>query len=322
MVEGISLKQNSPENLNCLAAQRALYSNAKYVVVGQILFGVPITVGASIVAFIWGDAILAQEYHFQQTDLSWFVAFLGVIVTLLDFLVFTPWSEGAKEKAAKIQELFDCVVLEIPWNDVTAGEKPDFESINKYSKQIRDDPKKIPEIKDWYPGKLDELPTYVSRVICQRANLRWDGELRKEFSFWAIVVTAVLFVLLLVVGLYFDLTLKKFFLLVLSPTLPMVAYAYRQWVENRKASQRLDELKGLSNNVWQEILTAGEDGNPFLDRSRKLQDQIFESRKNNPLIFDWFYSLRRSAQQAEMFYSTDLLIEEYKAAKRDKKNFA
>jgi len=318
MADNISIKQNLPENIDCLAAQRVLYSKAKSITNAQIFLGIPITVGISVVALIWADPTLAQEHHFQQTDISWFVALLSVIVSLFEFLVFSPWADQAKEEAAKIQEMFDCAVLELPWNELVTGGKPDPESTIKHAKAIRGDSKEISRLENWYPVKLDDLPKHVSRVICQRTNLRWDSELRKEFSFWSILTAIVLFLFLLGLGIYGDLTIRKFFLLVLAPCLPMFILVFRQWAENGKASQRLDELKEFSKNVWQGVLSCTADERSFLESSRKLQDQIFECRKSNPLVFDWFYNLKQSRQQEEMSYSTESLIAEYNAAKKER----
>lgn len=318
MADNISTKQNLSDNIDCLAAQRALYSKAKTISNAQIFLGIPVTVGISIVALIWADPALAQEYHFQPADISWFVAFLSVIVSLFEFLVFSPWADQTKEEAAKIQEMFDCAVLDLPWNELVAGGKPDSESVNKHAKAINLNPKEKSRLINWYPVKLDDLPKHVSRLICQRTNLRWDSELRKEFSFWSILAAVVLFLFLLGLGIYGDLTIRKFFLLVLAPCLPMFILVFKQWAENGKASQRLDELKEFSKSVWQEVLSCTTDERSFLERSRKLQDQIFECRKSNPLVFDWFYSLKQSSQQEEMSYSTDSLIAEYNAAKKEK----
>lgn len=51
--------------------------------------------------------------------------------------------------------------------------------------------------------------------------------------------------------------------------------------------------------------------NNLEDLLRKLQDEIFESRKNSPLIFDWYYRIHRESQQFDTDYSGEQMIRNY-----------
>src|SRR3954466_10774503 len=48
-------------------------------------------------------------------------AFWTVIVGLADVLLLAGWQGKLRERAARIQELFDCDVLRLPWRDVKVG---------------------------------------------------------------------------------------------------------------------------------------------------------------------------------------------------------
>jgi SMODS-associating 4TM effector domain len=61
--------------------------------------------------------------------------------------------------------------------------------------------------------------------------------------------------------------------------------------------------------MWAEILTGASDENVTRE-SRELQDEIFDHRRRNPLIFDWIYNLLRDGQEEQMNRAAAGLIEE------------
>jgi len=311
MVDNISIKQDRPEQLNCLAAQRQLYTIAKQLSYIQIILSVPLIIIISIAALVLNDSTLTQKIGIQQTDISWVAAFVGVTVALIDLMIITPIINGFRDKAAKIQELFDTSVFNLPWNDVAVGNKPDHEEISKYSRRIRGEQEEYNKLKCWYSDKLDGIPVSASTVICQRSNLFWDSDLRKYFSIIIGCVAFSLVFFLMVVGVYEGLTLKSFFLIVVAPALPIIVFATRQWIDNSKAISQLTALKELLSTTWLELLSGEKSDSYILERARKLQDQIYLNRKSNPLIFDWIYELRKSKQHENMFYSINQMIDEY-----------
>lgn len=311
MTDTISTKQNRPEQLNCLAAQRVLYTKAKQLSSVQIILSVPLIIIISVAILALNDKALTQKIGIQQIDISWVVAFVGVIVALLDLVVITPTISRFKDKAAKIQELFDTSVFDLPWNDVAVGSKPDHEEINKYSRSIREKQEELDKLEHWYSSKLDDIPVSASTIICQRSNLSWDCDLRTYFSSIIGGVALLLIFILMIIGLYEELTLKRFFLVVFAPALPIIIFAIRHWVDNNKAISQLTALKELLNTTWQELLSEEKSQNYIMERARKLQDQIYLNRKNNPLIFDMIYEQRKSKQHESMFYSIDQMVDEY-----------
>ncbi len=295
MANNFSERQNMPQQLNYLAAQRTLYRKAKQVTAIQIWLSVPIIIVISITSLVLNDKHISQNIGFQQMDISWVSAFVGVVIALLDVLFLSPFIDKLKEKAAKIQELFDTSVLGLPWNHVAAGGFPDYEDVDKYS----------------HPDKLDALPAEAVAIICQRSNLCWDAELREYFS-RLMGATAILVVLILVsVGLYQGLTLKTFFLIVMAPALPIIIFSSRQWLENKKAISQLSSLKNLVNESWDSLISKQKGSQELIAHSRSTQDQIFINRKGNPLIFDWLYEKNKSRQHGSMFYSIDQMIDQY-----------
>ena len=312
MANSFSDSQNMPQQLNYLAAQRTLYRNAKRVNVIQIWLSVPIIIVISIISLSLNDKYISQIFGFQQVDISWVSAFAGVVIALLDVLILSPLIDNLKEKAAKIQELFDTSVLGLPWNNVGAGGTPDHEDVDKYSLPIKGNQEEYEKLKNWYSDKLDALPSEAVAIICQRSNLCWDAELRENFSRLMGAASMLVVLILVLVGLYQGLTLKSFFLFVMAPALPIIIFSSRQWLENKKAITQLAALKNNVNESWDSLISKRRSSSELIANARLIQDQIFKNRKDNPLIFDWLYEKSKSRQHGSMYYSIDQMIEQYR----------
>lgn len=312
MANDFSDRQNMPQQLNYLAAQRAIYRKAKGIAVLRFFINVPFVVIISVTAIILNKNNILQAVGFQQIDLSWVPAFFAVVVTLLDMLILTSLIDDLREKAAKIQELFDTSVLGLPWNHIATGERPDHEDINKYSHSIRKNQEEFLKLIDWYSAKLNNLPIEVVAIICQRSNLCWDAELREYFARLMAAIAIFWVILLVAIGLYQGLTLKTFFLNVMVPTLPVIIFSSRQWIENKRAITQLVSLKSLVNESWENLLAQRESESKLMRKARAIQDQIFINRKTNPLIFDWVYEKNKRLQHESMYYSIDEMIDQYR----------
>ncbi|MDZ7640966.1 MAG: S-4TM family putative pore-forming effector [Desulfurivibrio sp.] len=261
----------------------------------------PLIILVSLAALALNDNDISKLIGFKQLDISWVSAFVGVVVALLDVLILTSAIDNLKEKAAKIQEMFDTSLLGLPWNYISIGNQPDHEDVSKYSRRIRENQEELSEFRNWYSVKLDSLPIEAVSIICQRSNLCWDSELREYFSKLMGHRSRLLSVMFLIlIGLYQGLTLKTFFLVVLAPALPIIIFSSRQWIENKKAISRLSTLKDLVNESWGTLFEKREDVSTLKSRSRAIQDQIYINRKGNPLIFDWVYEKHKSRQQEAM----------------------
>src|SRR4028119_2483774 len=112
----IPQEQLTHKQIERLAAQRQIYSDAKRIQVVLITLSVPCVIVLTLVAAVFP--------RFQV-----FVAFWGIIVTILDIVVFTPRQKLLQEKAAKIQQLFDCDVLQMDWFKLNSGNRPEPETV-------------------------------------------------------------------------------------------------------------------------------------------------------------------------------------------------
>jgi hypothetical protein len=254
----------------------------------------------------------------NTVDLSGFFATYGIILTAIDLSLLSPYVLRLRQKAAKIQESFDCEVLEMPWNNVLMDKRPDDEDIHHYSKKYFKKCKGDPGLKDWYSPIVGELDMQLARVVCQRSNLWWDADLRKKFRFSALCVAIVLFSLLLFLGLVNGVSLEIVVTQILAPFLPAFVLLIKLSEEHQNAINRLVNLK----NKIEELLSISVENPTSADSALKLSSQIQDGlavhRSSAPPIFDWFYWRRRERQESGMNYSVGRLVNEIKNKRMNK----
>jgi len=297
MKNTISLDQNEKDNLKCLAAQRTLYSKAKALFSFQILLCVIIVILTLFTLFI--------------PNLKSFTAFFSISLAFAELTFFNGTISRLKNKAASIQELFDCNVLRIDWNSLKIPSKPDYEDINSYSTSIMTDPDKKSSLEDWYGRIPNEIPYTTARIICQRSNLFWDIELRHSFANATKLASFLLVLPLVIITVCDGITLTNVLFLFLSPTLPIIILALLQHINNKESIENLRRLKQTLDTVWEELLHSSNNEKHFYEASRNIQDEIYSQRKSNPLIFNWFYEIKKNKQQEDTNYTVSQMVKEY-----------
>jgi len=310
MGNGIASRQNQISALNYLSAQRSLYRKAKATHALQLFLSVILICGLSIITLILKATSLLQQSDLPAVDISSFVAVVSVLVTIFEPLLLTRRANSLKQKAASVQELFDTTVLLLPWNPVAVANKPDKEDVLSWGRSLRGEKVELDRLRNWYSPRVDELPIAAARIVCQRSNLWWDAELRRLFVTLLASTTSLLFALILLSAVFEGVTLRNFFLSILFPSLPVISYTVRQWLDNQSTIKELARLKHSLNSLWDDLIHKRLDDEQLAVRSRAVQDQIFLLRKTSPLVFDWVYNLKKTKQEDGMHYAVDAMIEE------------
>lgn len=283
-VNSIPESQNNLTNLERLASQRRIYSNSKTILGWQMILGGPV-------------AVMAVALIALLPDTKGLVVFWSLAVAVADVAWLTPWQKRLRLSAARIQELFDCDVLELPWNALKAGPPPPPEQIAEASSRYFSKTQSMPALTDWYPPQVGEVPLPLARVICQRVNCWWDGSQRRRYV--AATVLGLTTVALLVIGIAIPagLTLDEFLARIAAPLLPALILGYRHAVEQNEAAIRLDGLRQHAEQLWRDAL-AGTSHLTLAQRSRILQDEIFDCRRRSPPVFDVVFRLLRHQHEA------------------------
>ena len=294
----ITETQLESTQLKRLAAQRQLYTNAKTVQKFQGVIN------------ILGPLILAVCVHHLGMPRVYAV-YYGIIVTLLNILWLTHWRKSLQKKAAGIQELFDCDVLELDWREIAAGPRLGVELVEKYAlKYRRKDPNYL-ELKDWHAKDVGELPLHVARIACQWENCTWNAELLLRYGRLIMAVLVALAVLTIFIGIKGGFSVEKFILVVVAPLMPAFILGIRQYKGCTESATRVDEVKKSAAELWKKALdgTAPEE---LTYASLNLQNAIYNNRRNNPVILDEFYEFFKERDEKLMNKTAGELAKEAK----------
>ena len=285
-----------------LAAQRDLYSAAKNIIGLQAILSGPVAVCATVLGLV-------------KPEVKASVALWGITVLVFDLTVFTPWQKALREKAARIQELFDCTVLGLPWNDIKVGKKPEPELIHERAVRYCKNGEHLERLTNWYPVTIASVPQELGAVICQRSNIFWDSKLRRRYA-TGVATIAVLFTLILIwVAFYKNIPMSDLVLFMAAPMASAYVLAYKQATEHLEAADRLDKLKDLSNGIFAEAISANCDA--IKSKCRLIQDEIFDGRKRNPPIFDFIFRMFQDQNDAEMNVGAEALIKRANGATKE-----
>lgn len=294
--------QNTSAFMDRLTAYSFYYQRAKTCLGIQFA----ITVPAAVVG-----AILILFYP----SLKVWVVFYALSIALLDALVLEGIQSHYRKLAARIQESFDCDLLQIAWNPVRVGSRPGRDEYVSANESYRKSNPSLKGLLDWYPESVSELPLPLARLICQRANCWWDSKLRQKYANSILLFLILTIIIVLVISLAADKTMGMMILTVYAPIAPAVLWSCREVARHRQAADTLDSLKNHIEGLWSQTIKQNSAPDSTLAAtSRIVQDMIYDGRSRNPLIFDWINSLVRPKQQKSMNERAREMVDQAKAA--------
>lgn len=294
----INTTQNEQAQLERLAAQRQLYSEAKKIHVVNLILAVPVSVA------IFTIATFVPEF---QT----YAAYWGIAMTFAEFLLFNRFEDEFRLRAANIQEDFDCRVLQLEWNPVACGSsRPSQEDILRYSGKYKTKEPDFASLKDWYPTRVDLLPIPLGRIICQRTNITWEGKNRRRYAL--AIVALLTFVTVLALAVWFGQRLgpQDFLVGVIAPLLPVYAWGIRNHRLNREAAGNMDRLRSLIDELWQADFLKKQSAGKLTEIARNLQDEIYDHRRSTPSVFDRLYKKFQRGDNDDMNEIANRMIDE------------
>jgi hypothetical protein len=287
--ETIKERQNEPDALRLLIAQRRLYRKAKRWLglrwIGMVIIGI----AAPLVAVAW------PMYAVVAGAVSGLWLFIGQTLLL--------WAQGSvTARAASLQEQFDFYVFQMP-DSANRSTMPTLEEISDVAgpDNLITATAAKEKLIDWYP--IDTRNTGAAAVaIAQRANASYtDRLLRATAIVWA-VASAVWTVALIVLSVIINLSLPTFLLGVMLPVLPafldVVQFVSSVW---RSAAER----RALSDGI-EKLLN--DDSNPVEGQDLLVwQERLFDLRRSSPEIPDFLYKIRRKFNERAMHSAANQL---------------
>jgi hypothetical protein len=284
----ISVRQNQPEMIRYLAAQRQLYSEEKRWM--MIWY-----------ALVTAIALAATGFLPATDKFLHPVTVLVVILAGLEFVVL-PFIGHKQVVAAGIQELFDCEVLQLEWNEVLV-DKPDPYQIDGAVDRFNRRPKceeAYGKLSDWYLGFTPDTPLMQARLICQKMNLVWDQDVRREWKMWLYVGLGAVVILSVLLGAFFQWTVTTYatgpFLLLI----PLALSALKAALKQNSVHIRLDQLNRQCEYLLRDATHIDADETAIHQQSRQLQDEIYRHRITDTTVPDFIYEQVRKRRELHL----------------------
>lgn len=291
----ICRRQNDPQRLDQLRAQRIYYRRAKRL---QTVFLVAALV-LPWVGLLWGNS---------TQEIRPLLALVSVLLLLFELGAGVRLQREWVKTAARIQEQFDTEVLGLPWNSFVAGSKVDPESIRAVTLQPITPAEKI-KLEGWYERCVEKIPLALARIVCQRTNITYDMRVRERYSMGCLILAGSMLVYFLARGVCDGLTLSALLLNVLLPFIPLGAFVLREHRKQVDTVDSLTTLKSETDKLWSKALKSPD--SPDLEQdSRNLQDAIYRNRTSNPLVYDWVYWLSRKFNEDLARHAAATLVAE------------
>ena len=275
----IQAKQNHPRSLARLAAQRFLYQCAKDVRIVSLGFVVLISILGLIASVV------------DSKDFSQFIPLIVLITWFVDQQILRRKESAFKTEAATIQEDFDCYVLDLTWPEYKGINRPTDDRVKHLSRIGERRSRATEGLEDWYtPDAIPDDPV-LAAIYCQRMNCWWDVSLRRQ---WIRVLKILFWILLLLVlglSILTGITVAKLAAIIAS-NIRILAWGLDEIYSQSDAIQRISAIhRTLSDSSDYKMISRV--------NIRHLQDELFEYRRSNPPVPDWFYWQKRTNQELE-----------------------
>jgi hypothetical protein len=274
----IKTRQELPENMGLLKAQRVIYADAKRIYRWQLTITIIIVVLLNFTKLVTKDL--------WQIDVTAYVGLISVGITLFDVLFLSGYLSRFKTNGAKVQELFDCSVYAMEWNETNSGEKPENSIIEDAKQKYVHNPKA--PLTNWYHIELEGLNHEQAVLRCQETNLEYDRKLRYHFKNDCMTICLMVVIGSFIVATVIDASIQGYLLNFVTPTLPLIVVLIRLILDNQKAAKSLEEVRKAASK----LRSAG--AVPTMAQLRQVQDKLYCSRKDSTLIPENYYHYRRS----------------------------
>lgn len=303
---GISNRQNETKNIDSLAAQRQLYFEAKRMTFYQFILCVLIPITLPVL----------KKVSANNVNQLAFISIFAILIVVINNFYFEKQVKSQRAKAAKIQELFDTDVLEINWNSQLCGSKEILHNgLKKKAEKYKKRNKTVENLLNWYPQEYSKVDISAGRIMCQKANITWDNEVRMAFKYFLIIVLIASSIFIILYSIIENNSFSETLIAIIAPLFPIWYYVFKRYCENNDTIMRNEKMHGIMEVVWDQVMKGNSTNADLAAASRKLQDSIFNYRSNALMIWDWFYFFKREKQESNMNEVAKCIVEEFNKAK-------
>lgn len=287
-LSGLAARQNELSQLHLLQAARRLYTDAEGLLVLQLAISVLLPVSAATVSLLYSDPAVKG-----------FIAIVAILFTVVDVSVIDRRQKLTIERAAKVQEVFDCAVFELDWDEFSVGRPADPEIVLD-ARNRRNHKHGFKGLRNWYPVELSDLPIHLARLVCQRGALVYDSGLRRPYAVAVLILAITIFAGLMAITLVAGATWEAVALSVFAPVAPLVSWALREFQRQTDAADANDKLRVIIDALHAKAEVGTCDAEECTRQTRLIQSELYRQRKSKPPIFGWVYKLNRLRLERRM----------------------
>jgi hypothetical protein len=239
-------------------------------------------------------------------------AIYGLIASLVDIFGLETRIRSLREKGAKVQEQYDCDLLELGCSPLkSVGDVTTGEIIELHNEHCMDNDNEL-KLQNWHSGIIETLPLPIARLVSQYNNCDWGRRLRKRYRVFLSITYLSLGTIILYLNRPDNLTNLNDqtlidFILVLAALTPLFTFYFKQVQEQSEAVQRLERILQHIESVISDPHQLG-NKRGLNERARHVQDEIYDSRSKNTQVPDFFYQYYQKQDQVLMDRTTGRLV--------------
>lgn len=289
-MNNIIMKQNLQENIDRLAAQRHLYTIAKHYSVWIFVLCVIMPVLLSILKISFSSE-------------AWIAKVLVVASFLITFVKMALGNkkEGFQNLASRIQQMFDCDLFSLPWNEALCGRMPLPEEVYKYKQGAE-----TSKLSNWYEKEIEILSPENGALVCMRTNVIYDQSIRLCYLNVCTLMATVASLIVFIIGLLSDTTFWDLFIYGIVPLMPIVVWYIDTRNQHKKNIKALGKLQTLITGC----IKNAEHGNPVTkEELMTIQNFMFIHRSTSYIIPDIVYWRKRNEAEKATSYSIHHICE-------------
>lgn len=281
----IPARQNQSDSLKLMRARQEMFHRAKLIFIVQLV----LTVLAPVVGGVTG-------LFFAEVRSP--IAFASLLVTILDITLLDRAQRRYVRNGAKIAECFDCFVLKMPWNVLSAGKRPDPELIDEaaeaWSRRHSDK-----GIIDWYPAEVGAASLEAGRLLCQRSSLWYDATLRRFNGSIALTLSWIIPTGFLLGCWLTRLPLSEF-AVTCMPVAPVLVWSVREHFRQKDTAEGQEQTRSELESLLARIEAGALSKDEAEEAARSLQNALYARRVSSPLIMPGLYEFKRAFLERRM----------------------
>lgn len=281
-------EQNSEKNLRLLVTQRALYSRSKSFKNCELLILV-ISIAISVLPII--------PIKFSKSYPEYYFGLAATFFLTISLLIGKV-SKNSQEKAAEIQQQFDCSLFKLDYQPVV-----DNEEILKISDEAISKDRGIKEqVRNWYTDTISKFNFPYSALACQQQNIGWNISLDKRYLNFLLFFLLSSIIVILGIGLIWNGIKPLFYsgfgncynFLVFSSAIIKIPLSSARSIRNQIKEK--EEFIKEKHEIFSDISANSIDCIPYI--LKEIQSNIFRFRKNHKPIPDFFYKFYKYREEA------------------------